>query len=157
LLTIVTKRLARFSSRYGTVSNNESKESPLTTIKYHGEGVETDLVRVEYEEIQLRLRHELENSKRKWTELIATPGNRRRTLICICVGVFSQWSGNGLVSYYLAKVLNTVGITDKRVQNQINLGLTCTNLVTGIIGAFLTKRVKRRTQYMGAVSTYTSV
>lgn len=64
------------------------------------------------------------SSKRKWIELLQTPGNRKRVFICACVGMFSQWSGNGLVSYYLAKVLATVGITDKRLQNEINLGLT---------------------------------
>jgi hypothetical protein len=50
-----------------------------------------------------------------------------------------------LNSYYLAKVLATVGITDRRKQNQINLGLTCWNLVTGVTGAFLTKTLNRRT------------
>jgi hypothetical protein len=39
------------------------------------------------------------------------------------------------IRYYLAKVLATVGITDRRKQNQINLGLTCWNLVTGVTGA----------------------
>jgi len=119
-------------------------------IKYHGEGVETELVRVEYDEIRQRIASEMESSQRKWVELVQTPGNRRRTIIAICIGIFSQWSGNGLVSYYLAKVLNTVGITNKRTQNQINLGLTCTNLVTGLVGSYLTKYVKRRNQYMFA-------
>lgn len=50
--------------------------------------------------------------------------------------------------YYLAKVLATVGITDRRKQNQINLGLTCWNLITGVTAAFLTKKLNRRTQYL---------
>ena len=86
-----------------------------------------------------------------------TPGNRKRTLIAACVGTFSQWSGNGLVSYYLAKVLATVGITDKRTQNEINLGLTCWNLITGVTGAFLTKKLNRRTQYLIAFVGMTAV
>lgn len=138
------------------ISKERHEEALEILIKYHGEGVETDFVRAEYEEIQQRIRLEMENSKRKWVELIATPGNRRRVLIAICVGTFSQWSGNGLVSYYLAKVLNTVGITDKRTQNEINLGLTCTNLVTGICGAFLTKILPRRKQYLIAFIGMTS-
>lgn len=52
------------------------------------------------------------------------------------------------MSYYLAKVLATVGITDKRTQNEVNLGLSCWNLVTGVTGAFLTKKLPRRTQYL---------
>jgi len=135
------------------IAHDRHEEARQILIKYHGEGVETDLVRVEYEEIQARIRFEMENSKRKWVELVETPGNRRRLFLAICIGVFSQWSGNGLVSYYLAKVLNTVGITNKRTQNEINLGLTCTNLVTGVIGAFLTKKVKRRHQYLVSAGT----
>lgn len=62
-----------------------------------------------------------------------------------------------MVSYYLARVLATVGITDKRQQNKINLGLTCWNLVTGVTGAFLMKKLKRRTQYLIAFSGMTIV
>lgn len=60
-------------------------------------------------------------------------------------------------SYYLAKVLSTVGITNRRSQNQINLGLTCWNLITGVTGALLTKKLTRRTQYMIAFVGMTAV
>jgi MFS family permease len=60
-------------------------------------------------------------------------------------------------SYYLAKVLATVGIVDRRKQNQINLGLTCWNLVTGVTSAFLTKKLNRRTQYLIAFVGMTAV
>jgi MFS family permease len=53
-----------------------------------------------------------------------------------------------LVSYYLSKVLATVGITKRRTQNEINLGLSCWNLVTGVTGAFLAHRLPRRRQYL---------
>lgn len=56
---------------------------------------------------------------------------------------------------YLAKVLNTVGITDKRSQNLINLGLTCWNLITGCSSALLSSKLKRRTQYLIAFSGMT--
>lgn len=111
----------------------------------------------EYAEIQTRVRHEMESSRHRWIELVQTPGNRKRTFVAACVGLFSQWSGNGLVSYYLAKVLATVGITDKRVQNEVNLGLSCWNLVTGVTGAFLTRVLPRRTQYLIAFAGMTVV
>ncbi|KAK3659958.1 hypothetical protein LTR56_000884 [Elasticomyces elasticus] len=131
------------------VSRDRSDEAFEILVKYHAEGDrDSALVRAEFEEIQTTVRAEIENSKRRWVELVQTPGNRKRTLIAACVGLFSQWSGNGLTSYYLAKVLTTVGITDKRVQNQVNLGLSCWNLVTGCTGAFLTKVLRRRTQYL---------
>ncbi|KAK4554311.1 hypothetical protein LTR86_008519 [Recurvomyces mirabilis] len=131
------------------VSRDRSEEALEILIKYHAEGDrDSALVAAEFAEIQSTVRAELEGSKRRWIELFQTPGNRKRTFIAACVGLFSQWSGNGLVSYYLAKVLATVGITDKKVQNQVNLGLTCWNLVTGCTSAFLTSILRRRTQYL---------
>ncbi|EMC98111.1 hypothetical protein BAUCODRAFT_22945 [Baudoinia panamericana UAMH 10762] len=131
------------------VSRDRSDEAFEILVKYHAEGDRNSaLVHAEFAEIQATVRHEMENSKRHWVELLQTPGNRKRVLIAACVGTFSQWSGNGLVSYYLAKVLATVGITKKKIQNEINLGLTCWNLVTGVTGAFLTKKINRRTQYL---------
>ena len=80
--------------------------------------------------------------------MFATHANIRRVAIAICIGVFTQWSGNGLVSYYLSKVLASIGITEKRTQNQLNLGLMCWNLVTGVTGSFLTNVLPRRKQYL---------
>jgi hypothetical protein len=31
--------------------------------------------------------------------MVKTKGNRYRVFIVLCMGLFSQWSGNGLVSY----------------------------------------------------------
>lgn len=113
------------------ISKDRSEEAFDILVKYHAEGDRDNaFVRAEFAEIQLRVRYELENSKRSWLELLQTPGNRKRSLIAACVGLFSQWSGNGLVSYFLAKVLTTVGITNKRTQNQINLALTVSTSVS---------------------------
>lgn len=101
------------------------EEAFQVLVKYHAEGdQDSTFVHAEYHEIQTQLRQELENSDRRWAELMQTPGNRKRTLIAICVGIFSQWSGNGLVSYYLARVLITVGVEDRRTQNIVNLALS---------------------------------
>lgn len=40
--------------------------------------------------------------------------------ICRAIAVFSQWSGNGLISYYLERVLNGIGITKADDQTLIN-------------------------------------
>jgi MFS family permease len=81
------------------VSRDRSDEAFEILVAYHGEGDrDSPLVAAEFAEIQATVRNEMENSKRRWVELLQTPGNRRRTLIAACVGMFSQWSGNGLVS-----------------------------------------------------------
>ena len=67
----------------------------------HARGNEDDeLVQVECLEIEETLRLEKEFEGSGWVDLVKTPGNRRRLLILVSLGLFSQWSGNGLVSYY---------------------------------------------------------
>lgn len=41
-------------------------------------------------------------------------------IIIIAIAFFSQWSGNGLVSYYLRNVLESIGITSSTIQLLIN-------------------------------------
>lgn len=55
-----------------------------------------------------------------WGTLVATPGNRKRLFIVVCLGAFAQWNGIGVVSYYLTLVLDTVGVTDSFDQTLIN-------------------------------------
>jgi MFS family permease len=81
------------------VSRDRSDEAFEILVTYHDEGDRySPLVAAEFAEIQATVRNEMDNLKRRWVELLQTPGNRRRTLIAACVGMFSQWSGNGLVS-----------------------------------------------------------
>lgn len=31
--------------------------------------------------------------------MVTSPGNRYRVFLVVCMGLFSQWSGNGLIAY----------------------------------------------------------
>lgn len=31
-------------------------------------------------------------STMRWTALVDTPGNRKRTFIAVCIGIFAQWN-----------------------------------------------------------------
>jgi len=64
--------------------------------------------------------------------------------IIIGIAVFSQWSGNGLVSYYINLVLNGVGITSTKSKAAINGGLQIFNLFVSISSSMLVDRVGRR-------------
>lgn len=71
----------------------------------HAQGDEDDeLVNVEFEEIQQTIALENEYEGNSWLEFFATPGNRHRLIILVTIGFFSQWSGNGIVSYFLPQV-----------------------------------------------------
>lgn len=81
------------------LSKDRDEEAFDILVKYHAEGNREDpFVLAEFAEIRDRVRLEMDNSNRRWVELLQTPGNRKRTFIAVCVGLFSQWSGNGLVS-----------------------------------------------------------
>ena len=79
-----------------------------------------------------------------WKSLITTPGNRKRMNIIIAIAFFSQWSGNGLVSYYLNKVFDQIGITGTGTQLLINGILQIWNLAWAMSAAFMVERLGRR-------------
>lgn len=43
-------------------------------------------------EIARSIEMESRASETKWSTLVKTPGNRKRTLIAVCIGVFAQWN-----------------------------------------------------------------
>ncbi|KAG9126654.1 hypothetical protein FRC07_002594 [Ceratobasidium sp. 392] len=115
-------------------------------VKYHAEGnCDSEFIKAEFAQIESTLKLEQENMKRSWKEMIATPGMRRRVLIASFLGVFTYWSGGGLIFYYLKRILEGVGVTDNRTVNQVNLSCTCWGLITSIICGYFAPRFKRRT------------
>ncbi|RSL69724.1 hypothetical protein CEP54_002127 [Fusarium duplospermum] len=121
---------------------------------YHAEGDETSaFVAAEFYQIRETLRKEKEAAKQPWKELLTRKANRHRVFIAICIGFFTQWSGNGLISYYLAKILALVGITSRA--NQINLGLSCWNLVTAVCSSIAASYLLRRRQLMAGYISMT--
>lgn len=119
--------------------------------KYHGNGDKDDeFVQWEFAGIRETLRLEQEAAQTGWKELVRTKGNRKRCLLIVMTGIFSQCSGNGLVSYYLAQVLNTIGITGSLDQAKINGGLTIWCLVVSLTAAFLVDRFGRKTLFLFA-------
>lgn len=85
-----------------------------------------------------------------WKSLIETKGNRKRLVVIVAIAFFSQWSGNGLVSYYLNKVFDAIGITDPTIQLLINGILQIWNLAIAMGASFLVERVGRRTLFLSS-------
>lgn len=76
--------------------------------------------------------------------LLSTKAHRRRFFITATLAVYSQWVGNGVVSYYLATVLATVGITSVTDQNLIMGCLQIWSLMAACTGAACMERLGRR-------------
>ncbi|KAL6233079.1 hypothetical protein BDW75DRAFT_232246 [Aspergillus navahoensis] len=119
-------------------------------VKYHGNGNREDrFCKWQYHEIQNTIRLEKENSGNSWTLLLKTPGNRKRLLLITLVSFFSQCSGNGLVSYYIHSILQSVGIRSSSDQAIINGGLQIWSFLVAIgFSAFLVDLLGRRKLFM---------
>jgi sugar porter (SP) family MFS transporter len=134
------------------ISQGKDEQAIEVLAKYHANGNEHDpLVQYEYNEIKEALTLEKEISKStSYVTLLATPGNRRRLRVIVGLGLFSQWSGNGLVSYYLSIILTSLGITSPAVQTLINGCLQVWNLIMAFGAALLVDRLGRRTLFLAS-------
>jgi len=90
----------------------------------------------------------LQQAEHSWRELLTTSGMRRRLLIGSFLGLVTQWSGNGLTSYFLARILDNVGIHNNRTKNLINLANTCWGFLNATILALTVSRYSRRAMYL---------
>ncbi|PVH80446.1 general substrate transporter [Cadophora sp. DSE1049] len=109
------------------------------------------LVTFELAEIGEAIRVETElNATLSYSDMLKTPGNRRRLLITVSLGVFSQFVGNGVVSYYLALVLSTVGIKSVRDQTLISACLQLWNLFWAAGAALLVDKLGRRALFLSS-------
>ena len=68
--------------------------------------------------------------------------------IIVALGFFSQWSGNGLIGYYLGKVFDSIGITDPTIQLLINGILQIWNLFWALLASVLVDRIGRRLLFL---------
>ncbi|EKM79799.1 hypothetical protein AGABI1DRAFT_56992 [Agaricus bisporus var. burnettii JB137-S8] len=131
------------------ISKGRGEEAKKILTKYHAEGDETsELVKLEYIQISKTIQLEQETAKIGWMEIFRTHGMRMRFLIGSFLGLVTQWSGNGLISYFLARILDNVGITDNRTKNLINLANTCWGLLNATAFALTVSRFKRRPIYL---------
>ncbi|PVH85799.1 general substrate transporter [Cadophora sp. DSE1049] len=128
------------------ISKGRNEEARLSLIKHHGGGDESSpLVAFEMAEIeQAILLEQQANESSGYMDMLKTAGNRHRLFISISMGVFSQWNGVGIVSYYLAAVLKTVGITSITQQTLINGFLQLWNLIMAVLASSLVDRIGRR-------------
>jgi hypothetical protein len=86
--------------------------------RYHANGNQNDpTVIFESSEIRETLyKEQIVTKTSHYVDFLKTKGNRYRLFLLITAGVFSQWSGNGLTSYYFGQVMITIGVTDRKTQ-----------------------------------------
>lgn len=135
------------------VSKGRDAEALKTLAYYHADGnTEDPLVKFEFEEIKAAIHFDRTVAANiGWKSIFTKTGNLKRLRVFVAIAFFSQWSGNGLVSYYLTRVLDTVGITDPTIQLLINGILQIWNLFWALLAAFLCDKIGRRKLFLTSV------
>lgn len=95
----------------------------------------------------------MEVSKQSWMDLIKAPGMRRRVYVTIFIGLFTQLSGNTLLSYYSNILFEMMGYDNDYAKTRINLANACWALLNGTIIALIVTRFPRRVMYMLSAAT----
>lgn len=131
------------------IAKGRDSEALAVIVEYHAEGnPESEFATAEFAQIKQTLALEKEIAKQSWSSLLKTKGNRRRVIIAAFLGLATQWSGNGLISYYLTSILTNVGITDSLTKQVINLSITLWGAITAFTIAFWSTRFPRRRAYL---------
>ncbi|KAH6880816.1 general substrate transporter [Thelonectria olida] len=139
------------------MSKDRNDEALATLAKYHAEGNQDDaLVRFEYDEIMNALAYERSIDRHSWIqnylEFTRTPGNRKRLFILLWCACISQMSGNAFVSYYLAPVLASVGLTSSLQQTLINATQQVLSWFSALYFATLPQKLGRRTLFLSSLA-----
>ena len=131
------------------VSQDRDDEAFAILTKYHAEGdASSVLVQAEMAQIRSTIKLELEHSKQSWMDMLATPGMRRRVLIAVMMGLFTQMSGNTLLSYYSNLLFEMMGYTTDFAKTRINIANQCWSLLNGVVIALVVTRFRRRWMFM---------
>lgn len=81
------------------ISKDRSEEAFRILVTFHAEGdYDSEFVKAEMAQIEGTIHLEMEHSQRSWGEMIRSPGMRKRAIIGSFLGLFTQWSGNTLIS-----------------------------------------------------------
>jgi MFS family permease len=137
------------------VAQGRVQEARAFLVRFHTDSDETSpLVDFEMSEIEENIELERHvNSQSSYLDLFRGAPNRRRSLIAAILAIFTQWSGNAVISYYLTLVLNTIGITQTSSQTLINGMLQIFNWFCAVCGgALLVDKLGRRTLFLTSAS-----
>lgn len=138
------------------VTKGRVEEARRILIKYHGNGIETDLVKVEMQEILASVEAdatELKFNKEGLRTIFATRGNLHRLWISFVTAVGSQCVGSTLITAYLPDIVAQVGFSSDRDKTLINGLVQIASWVASIAGALAMPYVRRRTFFLVDTAT----
>ncbi|CAK9782345.1 unnamed protein product [Cutaneotrichosporon oleaginosum] len=141
------------------VNKGRVEEAHQILAKYHANGkMDDELVLWELREIEQSIKIEQAAKSTTFSTFFKTKGNRWRLGIIVTTGLAAQWVGNGIITFYVVAILNTVGITDPVYQTIYNGCLQIWNGISAMTGALVCEKFGRRkiwlTSIMGQFISY---
>ncbi|KAG7097467.1 hypothetical protein E1B28_004810 [Marasmius oreades] len=135
------------------VSKGKEEQALIILSKYHANGDHADeLVQNEMEEIVTNIRKEKENKQTSWKVMFKTPGNRRRMAVLTLCATGVVFTGNTVVSNYVAPTLRLIGITSPVQITGINGGLTIMSTFSATAGSLCVDIFGRRPIWLGSTT-----
>lgn len=127
---------------------NDAKTMMATS---HANGDMDDaLVNWEFEETVAALEAEELQKNTSYLDFFRTKPNRRRLLVMITCGAGTNMNGVGIVSWFLAPVLRSVGITQPIKLLTLQLGLSIWNMIVSQIVSLHADKVGRRPLFLSS-------
>lgn len=147
LLQIATVFLLPESPRW-LIAQDRDDDAAAILVKYHAEGdASHPMVQAEIVQIREVIHLELEAAKQSWLDLLRTTGMRRRFLVTVFLGLFTQLSGNTLISYYSNQLYTLMGYTESYAKTRINVANACWGFANATVLALIVPRFPRRRMY----------
>ena len=141
------------SPRY-LIAKDRQDEALNILAKYHANG-DRDHPTVQFEFREIRDTIKLEQAaddSTKYIDFLKTKGNRFRLAILVSLGIFSQWSGNGVVSNYSARLYTNAGMEKEDDRLILSAGKTILDMFVSIGCALLVERINRRFTFLFSTS-----
>ena len=140
------------------VAQGKTEQAHKILVKYHGENDENSpVVAFEFAEIQEVISKEAEQNI-TWKEFFSSVPNLKRIGLCFATALFSQSSGNLLVSNYLTQILKDTGVNDPKDITLVNGMVTLWQYIVALTVTAIIDKFKRRTFFCvgsgGAVVTF---
>ncbi|KAH9207665.1 major facilitator superfamily domain-containing protein, partial [Leptodontidium sp. 2 PMI_412] len=132
------------------ISTDQVERARRVLINSHAGG-DTSSQLVEFEPVEMERTINAEakaKGQASLAEMVSARVNRHRLFTTISLGFFSQWTGNGVVSYYQPLVLNTVDITSTTSQTLIYACLQIWNLIFSAGASLFVDKLGRRVLFL---------
>ncbi|GME84093.1 unnamed protein product [Ambrosiozyma monospora] len=133
------------------ISKDRDSDARALLMKYHGdnnEGIAGKLVDFEMCEIKAAIQAEKVASNYRYSDLFKTPANRKRMFLTFMCSILLEMSGNTVVSYYINKVLESIGYTSRSEKMLINAGMMVYSYGVSLFATYTVGILKRRTSFL---------